>query len=101
MSTCRITRSIESAAGAAAPPATAEILRPQLEHEDERLADDVAAHLRLAVGAVAERDRELDDPAAGAHDAVGHLDLEAVAVGLHGLEHHSLQRVGRVRPVAR
>ena len=64
-----------------------------------RLADDPAGHLRLAGAPIPERDRELDDAPAGAHEPVGHLDLEAVAVGPDRLVADPLERLGAVGAV--
>ena len=50
-------------------------------HEGKGLDDDGAGHLRLAPQTIGERDRMLDHPLAEVADVVGHLDLEAVAVG--------------------
>ena len=74
--------------------------RPTGARPGRRLAHDAAAELGLARPAVAEGDRELDDLAAGSDDAVGHLDLEPVAVGRHRVEVHPPQRFAAVRPVA-
>src|SRR6266508_3186996 len=59
--------------------------------EDERLDDDPGRHLRPAPCAVAELDGHLGQETSGPLDLVGHLDLEAVAVGPHSGEVDALQ----------
>src|SRR5688572_16290379 len=61
-----------SAAAAATGAAVAAVGDPQAQDEAEGLVDDALGQLRLAGPPVAELDRELDDPPAGAHEAVGH-----------------------------
>src|SRR3954467_7187242 len=61
-------------------------------HLPDRLEHDRAAHLRAAVLAVDEGDRDLDDAEARAEGAIGALDLEDVSlrgdrVELEGLQH--------------
>src|SRR3954447_338585 len=48
-------------------------------HLPDRLEHDRAAHLRAAVLAVDEGDRDLDDAEAGSQGPVGRFDLEGVA----------------------
>src|SRR4051812_44947946 len=48
-------------------------------HLPDRLEHDRAAHLRAAVLAVDEGDRDLDDAEAGSQGPVGGFDLEGVA----------------------
>src|SRR4051812_31429673 len=56
--------------------------QPQRQDPPERLEHDPGAHLRVADLAVAEADRDLAHPGAGADGAVGQLDLEAEAGGV-------------------
>jgi hypothetical protein len=53
---------------------------------DDGLDDDGAAHLRRSLCPVGEGDRHLLDPKALSDRAVGHLDLERVALRVDGLE---------------
>src|SRR3954452_8475897 len=62
------------------PPEEAVAGRPPRDQQ-ERLDDDAARHLRAPEAAVAELDRHLDDASTLALGQVGHLHLEAVAVG--------------------
>src|SRR5689334_7012242 len=56
--------------------------QPHERHLPHRFEHDRAAHLRVAVLAVDERDRHLDHAEAGTQDAIGGLDLECVATGV-------------------
>src|SRR4029079_15673308 len=87
------------AAPGAPPSPAAEVVDPLLDDDDQCFAHDSARHLRRAGGAVAERDRELDDLSADANQPVGHLDREAVALGCDGVELHPLERIGSVGAV--
>src|SRR5439155_12325211 len=71
-----------------APPP---LLEPQLADDDERLHDDPPRHLRLADPPIPERDRDLDDPCAGAARPMRHLDLEHVAAGVDAVERDGLE----------
>ncbi len=73
---------VRSGRGSRTPDAAAQALPAQLEHDQQRFHDDPAAHLGLADATLAERDRNLADPGAGAGRAVGHLDLEHIAAGM-------------------
>ena len=84
-----------------APAAAAEVGDPQLEDDPSASRTMRPEIFDSPSGAVAERDRELDHLAADANDPVGHLDLEAVALGGDRVELHPLQRVGAVGAVAR
>src|ERR1700727_301021 len=80
-----------TAAAEARGPRTAESLPAQLSkaqarHEPHRLGGDPPRHLALPLLTVAEGDRHLDDAKAGAHGAVGQLDLEGVALRAHPVE---------------
>src|SRR5207253_9831297 len=76
----------------------------QERHAPHGLEHDRAAHLRVALLAVGERDRHLDDAEARALCPVGRLDLEGVAlrvdrVEVDGLEHvpaEALEPAGEV-----
>src|SRR5881409_2894343 len=68
--------------------------------EREGLDHDVARHLRLAPHPLGEGDRDLDDRATGPRYPMGHLDLEAVAVGPHGAQIDLLEHDGAVGPEA-
>src|SRR5205823_13997198 len=59
--------------------AAGERTQPDERHLPDGLEHDRAAHLRVALLAVDECDRDLDDAEAGAQDAVRRLDLERVA----------------------
>src|SRR5207245_1651048 len=82
-----------------AGPETALQTPPGDEHE--RLDDDPGRHLGPAERTVAKLDGDLGQDSAGPLDLVGHLDLEAVAVGPHGGEVDALQGPAVVGPVAR
>ena len=60
------------------------------------LGDDRPAHLALAVLALHERDRYLDDAEPGRQRAAGQVDLEAVALGVHRAQVDRVQHVGAV-----
>src|SRR3954453_2932036 len=85
-----------SAAFGSSSSPSSEVIDPQLDDDDQRLAHDPARHLRRAGGAVRERDRELAPLPADPHQAVRHLDLEAVALGGDRVELHALERVGAI-----
>ena len=55
------------------------------------------SHLRLAGGAIAERERQLDDAQAGAVRALRRLDLEDVALRARGGDVDRRQRATRAR----
>src|SRR5918992_4230580 len=59
---------------------------PQGGHLPDRLHGDPRGHLGLPDAALAKQDRHLRDAEAGLHRPVGHLDLEAVPVGVHAGE---------------
>src|SRR5262249_44987968 len=73
----------------------------QSGHLPDRLEDDRPAHLGAADLAVDELDRHLDDAEAGAERAVGHLDLEGVALRVDRVEVYRLQHVGAIASEAR
>ena len=66
----------------------------------EGFEGDQARHLRVALGAVVELDRHLDDRAPRTRDAVSELDLERVAGGAARLGLHGAAAFGAVRAVA-
>src|ERR1700688_2328224 len=66
--------------------AAAQRLDPQQRHLPDRLGDDRLAHLGVPELAVGEGDRHLDHAEAGAHHAIGRLDLERVAPGADRVE---------------
>ena len=55
------------------------------DHEDG-FADDVAGHLGFAVQAFGEDDGDFHDLHALPPDFMGHLDLKAVTIGMHGFQ---------------
>lgn len=61
-------------------------LGAEAPHDADRLQEDLPAHLGRSRGAVDEHDGDLLDPHALAERAVGHLDLEGVAVGVDGID---------------
>ncbi len=65
----------------------------QGRHLHDRLDHDRPVHLRLADPPVDEGDRDLDDAEPGPQDAVGRLDLEAVALGADLVQVDPLQNV--------
>src|SRR5688500_1720850 len=73
-------------------------------HLPDRLKRDSRRHLRLPLAALPKQDRYLRDREAGLDGLVGELDLEAVAVRVHGaqvdrLEHapvEALEAAGQV-----
>ena len=65
--------------------------QPDQRHLPDRLEHDRAVHLRGAVLAVGERDRDLDDAEAGAAHAVRRLDLERVALRVDRVERDRLE----------
>src|SRR5882672_8907928 len=65
------------------PPEEAAELQPP--DDPERLECDALRHLRVAGGAIVEDDRHLADAETARPQAIGHLDLEGVAVGAHAL----------------
>src|SRR5438477_2915120 len=83
------------------PPGPAAALEAPPGDEDERLDDDPGRHLRPAQRAVTELDGHLGQDPARPGDLVGHLDLEAVAVGPYGGEIDAFQGPAVVGPVAR
>ena len=72
------------------PRRLAEAQLPDVRH---RLDDDVVGHLRLADLAIDEDDRQFDDTEAEPMDAPRHLDLEAVALGVDGVEVDRLEHL--------
>src|SRR5581483_7743680 len=77
---------IAPTAAADAPERPPELLPAERQHDEERLDDDPAGHLRLADAPVPERDRDLPDARPGPARPVRHLDLEDVATGVDALE---------------
>ena len=81
-------RAVPASAGAALshvqrgprPPASRPVAHGPGRDPPQRLADDGAAHLRLAVGALDERDRDLAHPHPRPLHAERDVDLEAVAL---------------------
>ena len=75
---------------------TAQLAEPVLDaplgDPDQRLAHDVTAHLGLAVHALDERDRHLDDAEAGVDGPARQVDLEAVALRRDGGQVDALER---------
>src|SRR5436190_9649228 len=69
-------------------------------HEQERLEDDPARHLGAPEAAVTELDRDFDDASPLPFGEVGHLHLEAVAVGPHLVEINSGEVAAAVRAEA-
>ena len=90
-SACRPTRRAPRSRPPQAPPGHQ---RQRLDHDDRR-------HLGLAGLPVDEADRHLGDGRAVLLGPVGHLDLEAVALGPDPVEVEPAQDAGRVRPVPR
>src|SRR5580765_6584667 len=80
------------------------VLGPETPDHEEGFLDDFAGHFGAALEAVGEDDRDFNDAQALAPDFVGHLDLEAVAVGadvfeierLEGLSAETFEAAGRV-----
>src|SRR6185312_6099819 len=72
---------------------------PEAEHRHlpDRLEHDRAAHLRAAVLAVDESDRDLDDPEAGSERPVRPFDLERVATRVDRVQ---VDRLEHLAPVA-
>ena len=54
------------------------VLEPKPPNHDERLANDVAGHFRMALEAVGENNWDLDDFQALPPKAMSHLDLKAI-----------------------
>src|SRR4029077_991215 len=69
----------------------------QPRHQPHRLGGDPPGHLALALPAFAKDDRNLDDPEARAHGAVGELDLKGVSLRAHVVE---LDRLEHLSPEA-
>src|SRR5579875_3906280 len=94
--------------GAAPTPSSArrgeapgEALDAPERDEGERLGHGVGRHLRAAEGPVDEADRHLLDLRPRLEGPVGHLDLEAVAVGSDRREVDLLEDARRIGAVAR
>src|SRR6185369_11811698 len=64
----------------------------QLPDQRERLEEDLLRHLRLADAAIYEDDGHFFHAQAVLDGAVGHLDLEAVALRAHAIEIELLER---------
>src|SRR3954451_4559850 len=103
VSACRTSCSkVASVSSSTGPTLQAAHQRPEPEdrHLPDRLEHDPAAHLRAAMLAVDERDRDLDDAEAGAERAVGALDLEDVTLGGDRVEVERLEHGTPIAPEA-
>src|SRR5439155_4419436 len=65
----------------------------QAWNQPHGLERDPPGHLAVAELAVAKDDRQLDDLEAGAHGAVGELDLECVSARAHAVEVDRLEHL--------
>src|SRR6185436_13337063 len=61
-------------------------LGPQSEHDTHRFHENSSAHLRATERSIDEDDRHLDYAKAAPQGAVGHFDLERIAIGMDGSE---------------
>src|SRR3954447_14535113 len=98
-SACRTSRSkfsSVSSSTAAMLQAAEQRLEAEKRHLPDRLEHDRAAHLRVALLAVREADRDLDDTEALAQSPVGRLDLEGVASRSDRVEVDSLEHLAPV-----
>ena len=73
-------------------PAAAGVLEPEPPDHPEGFDDDVAGELGGAFDAVGKGDGDFGHAESFAPEAVGHFDLEAVAIGFHGIEGNGLER---------
>src|SRR6185369_17397384 len=69
-----------------------EVRGPEIPGDPQGLQADPLRHLRVADRAVHEDDGDLLDSQTTPPGAVGHLDLEGVAVGAHSSDVHRLER---------
>src|SRR5437899_1134680 len=82
-----------SAAGSSSLHAAEQVEQAQPPHQPNGLPDDAPVHLGESSAPVHEHDRNLAQPEALLPALERHLDLERVAVRLHPVEVHALERL--------